>query len=53
MNNSLKGLYCLDFGTVDAQQGYHDGAQKFQGHVKGVAKRFKDHNSTATSVHCL
>ena len=49
MNNSLKALYCLDFGTVARCQGYHDRAQNFQDHDKGVAKRFKDNNSTATS----
>ena len=38
----------LDFGDCRCQ-GY-DGAQ---GHVKGMAKRFKDNNSAATSVHSL
>ena len=33
-------------------QGY-DGAQNFQGQVKDVAKRFKDDNPAAISVHCL
>ena len=50
---SLKELYCflgLDFGNC-RNQGF-DGAQIFQGHVKDVAKRFKD-SSAATSVHCL
>ena len=32
--------------TVEAK------GSNFQGHVKGVGKRFKD-NSAATSVHCL
>ena len=41
----------LDFGNCRGQ-GY-DGAQNFQGHVKGVAKRFKDDNPAAISVHCL
>ena len=41
----------LDFGHC-RDQGY-DGAQNFQGHVKGVAKRFIDENSAATLVHCL
>ena len=54
MNNRvLKDfIVCLspDFGDC-GDQGY-DEAQIFQGHVKGVAKRFKD-NSVATSVHCL
>ena len=40
----------LDFGDCRGQR--YDGAQIFQGHVKGVGKRFKD-NSVATSVHCL
>ena len=38
----------LDFGDCRRQE--YDGAQ---GHVKGGAKRFKDNNSAATSVHCL
>ena len=41
----------LDFGDCRGQ-GY-DGAQNFQGHVKGMAKRFKDDNPAAISVHCL
>ena len=42
----------LDFGHC-RDQGY-DGVQNFQGHVKGVAKRFNiDENPAATSVHCL
>ena len=41
----------LDFGDCRGQG--DDGAQNFQGHVKGVAKRFKDKNPTAISVHCL
>lgn len=41
----------LDFGNCRGQ-GY-DGAQNFQGHVKGVAKRLKDDNPAAISVHCL
>ena len=51
MNNSFKVLYCIDFGDCRCQ-GY-DRAQNFQGHVKSVAKRFKDNNFAATSVHCL
>lgn len=41
----------LDFGNCRGQ-GY-DRAQNFQGHVKGVAKRFKDENPATISVHCL
>ena len=41
----------LDFGDSKGQ-GY-DGAQNFQDHVKGVAKRFKDDNPAVISVHCL
>ena len=41
----------LDFRNSRGQ-GY-DGAKNFQGHVKGVAKRFKDDNPAAISVHCL
>ena len=33
-------------------QGY-DGASAFQGHISGVAKRFKDKNPATVSVHCL
>ena len=54
MNNKVleNFIVCLglDFGDCRGQ-GY-DGAQIFQGHVKGVAKRFKG-SSAATSVHCL
>ena len=31
----------------------YDGAQPFQGHINGVAKKFKDSNASAISVHCL
>ena len=31
----------------------YDGAQPFQGHVNGVAKKFKNENPAAISVHCL
>lgn len=31
----------------------YDGARNFQGHVSGVAKRFKNDNDAAISVHCL
>ena len=41
----------VDFGDCRGQ-GY-GGAQNFQGHVKGVAKRFKDNNPAAISMHCL
>ena len=41
----------LDFGDCRGQG--CDGTQNFQGHVKSVAKRFKDENPAAISVHCL
>lgn len=41
----------LDFANCRGQ-GY-DGARNFQGHVKGVAKRFQDDYPAAISVHCL
>ena len=41
----------LDFGDCRGQR--YDEAQNFLGHVKGVAKRFKDNNPAAISVHCL
>ena len=41
----------LDFRNCRGQ-GY-DGAKNFQGHVKSVAKIFKDDNPAAISVHCL
>ena len=31
----------------------YDGARNFQGHVSGIAKRFKNDNVAAISVHCL
>ena len=44
----LKIFYCLDFGDC-RYRGYNEA----QGHVKSVAKNFKDNNSAATTVHCL
>ena len=31
----------------------YDGARNFQGHINGVAKKFKGDNAAAISVHCL
>ena len=43
---------CLGLEYGDCRGQGYDAASNFQGHVKDVAKRFKD-NSAATSVHCL
>ena len=47
----LKNSLGLDFSHCRVQE--YDKAQNFQGHVKGVAKRFKDENPAAILVHCL
>ena len=52
MNNTVLNDSIVHLGLLIRCQGY-DGAQNFQGHVKGVAKRFNENNSAATSVHCL
>ena len=31
----------------------YDGVASFQGHVRGVAKKFEDVNAAAMSIHCL
>ena len=51
MNNSLKGLYCLDFGTVDAKD-IMMGLKIFKA-ISKVWPKDLNKNSTTTLVHCL
>ena len=57
--SKLVALRATEFSVAGATsfdhcrgQGY-DGAQNFQGHVSGVAKRFENDDQAAISVHSL
>ena len=46
-------LLCMGLIVEKSRGQAYDGAQPFQEHVNGVAKKFKDENPAAISVYCL
>ena len=50
LKNSLVRM-CLMIENCRGQA--YDSAQPFQGHINGVAKKFKDSTASAISVHCI
>ena len=46
-------LLQLEISFENCRGQAYDGAASFQGHVRGVAKKFEDVNAAAMSIHCL